>query len=78
MYFETVVRQACKDKPGVRVFYRTKSGISGDGCLDGYGDDGMLLCVSGFSGVPSNRFVRFECLEEILFDDGSLPHTQDS
>ena len=75
MYFQKVVRQACKDSPGCLVVYRTKSGFEGQGRLDGYGEDGMRLKVRGFTGTPSHKFVRFDALEEILFDEGTIPHS---
>ena len=71
MYFDILVRQACSDNAGYRIFYRTKSGYEGSGWLDGYGEDYMRLQTRGLSGVMSHKFVRFCSLEEILFDEGS-------
>lgn len=71
MYFEKVVRQACMDLGGCLIIYRTKSGFQGEGRVDGYGDDGMRLRVRGFTGALSHKFVRFDSLEEILFDEGT-------
>ena len=71
MYFQKVVRRACQDHGGCLVIYRTKSGFRGEGLLNGYGDDGMRLQVRGFTGTLSVKFVSFECLEEILFDEGT-------
>ena len=31
----------------------------------------MRLRLRGFTGGLSDKFVRFECLEEILFDEGT-------
>lgn len=72
MYFLTAVRQACEDRPGCRVFYRTRTGYEGEGRLTGYGDDGMRVERRGFSGAMSLEFIRFESLEKILFDEGSI------
>ena len=69
MYFEKVVRQACEDHPGCLVIYRTKSGYHGEGIIDGFGEDGMRLRVHGFTGSPCHKFIRFESLEEILFEE---------
>lgn len=71
MYFDKIVRQACEEKPGCLVLYRTKTGFEGGGLIDGFGDDGMRLQVRGFTGAVSHKFVRFESIEEILFDEGT-------
>jgi len=73
MYFQKVVRQACEDMPNCLVIYRTKSGFQGQGIVDGFGEDGMRLRVPGFTGTPSHKYVQFDSLEEIMFDEGSMP-----
>lgn len=69
MYFTKVVREACRNGAGCVVIYRTKTGYQGEGIVDGFGEDGMRLRVHGFSGDIFHKFVRFESLEEILFEE---------